>query len=243
MIVLMTDFGESEYVGVMKGVILSVTPSATLVDLTHSISPQCILEGAWVLYQSYRYFPPHSVFLAVVDPGVGTQRDCVVVKTRQYVFIGPDNGLLYPAASSDGIESVYRIHVPSDASPTFHGRDVFARVAAEVVLGRSLTSLGTPKRELDVRLQFHLDGRCGQVVRIDRFGNIITNIPPSEQHSVLLTTERLRVSLPVRRTYSDGPDDEPFVIVGSHGTMEITVKNGRADSRLSLRVGDLLTLE
>ncbi len=239
----MTDFGESEYVGMMKGVIYSINPSVQVVDLTHSISAQCVLEGAWVLYQSYRYFPSNTIFLAVVDPDVGTHRDCVIVKTRDHLFVGPDNGLLFPAADVDGINSVYSIPIDSRASHTFHGRDVFARVVAELSIGRDVATLGRAKNRLDVSLQFYREGRTGQVVRIDRFGNIITNIPPSQSSSVILTTDRIRMTLAVKTTYAEGSTDEPFALVGSHGTMEIAVKNGRADRHLSLRVGDLLTLD
>ena len=109
MIVLLTDFGESEYVGIMKGVIYSIYPEAHVTDLTHSIPSQSIREGAWILLQSYKYFPPGSVFVSVIDPGVGTARDAVIVATKNYILIGPDNGLLFPAASDDGFERVYKI--------------------------------------------------------------------------------------------------------------------------------------
>ena len=105
-VVLLSDFGASEYVGAMKGVILSKNRNVTLIDLTHTISPQTIVEGAWVLLQNYKLFPKETVFLCVIDPGVGGQRDAVVVITEDYFFIGPDNGLLYPAASDDGIKAV-----------------------------------------------------------------------------------------------------------------------------------------
>jgi S-adenosylmethionine hydrolase len=126
MIVLLTDFGESEYTGVMRGVIYSICPDAQVVDLTHSVPAQSIREGAWILLQSYKYFPKGTVFVSVVDPGVGTARDAVVVVTENYIHVGPDNGLLYPAAAEDGIERVYRILIDEGVSKTFHGRDIFA---------------------------------------------------------------------------------------------------------------------
>jgi S-adenosylmethionine hydrolase len=129
-IVLLTDFGESEYAGVMRGVIYSICPDAQIVDLTHLVPSQSIREGAWILLQSYKYFPKGTVFVSVVDPGVGTARDAVVVVTKNYIHIGPDNGLLYPVASDDGIERVYRILIDEGVSKTFHGRDIFAKAAA-----------------------------------------------------------------------------------------------------------------
>ena len=141
-IVLLTDFGNSEYVGVMKGVCLKEANNIPLnfIDLTHQIPPQDVRSGAWVLATSYSYFPPNSIFLCVVDPGVGTERDALVIKTTNYYFIGPDNGLMYPAAISDGIISISRLQISSSASTTFHGRDVFAKAAGKIVANNSISN-------------------------------------------------------------------------------------------------------
>ena len=112
MIVLLTDFGESEYVGVMKGVIYNLVSGATITDLTHSISPQSVCEAAWVLLKSYRFFPKHTIFTCVVDPGVGTTRDAVLVETPDYVFISPDNGLLSPTLDKCGQFKIYSLKIP-----------------------------------------------------------------------------------------------------------------------------------
>lgn len=243
MIVLLTDFGESEYVGVMKGVIYSLCPSEHIVDLTHSIPPQSVREGAWVLLSSYKSFPKGTVFVAVVDPSVGTERDSVLVKTKNYTFIGPDNGLLYPATESDGIESISTIIVEGSASHTFHGRDVFAPAAAYFVRNQSGKVLGGFKTSLGVSLKFNQDKRHGEVVRIDGFGNIITNIPPADKIEYLLVTSDLRWNVQWFSTYSLGPDRGIFLVTGSYGTLEIAAKNADAREEVPLSVGDELSLE
>src|SRR5690606_665442 len=150
-----------------------------IIDLFHEVTPYAVREAAWILLAHRRSFPEGTVFLAVVDPGVGTRRQAVAVGTRAgYYYVGPDNGLLYPAASADGEPRAVALQVPGDASPTFHGRDVFAPAAARLAGGCPLEELGPPV-PLEHRLLFHLRGREGEIVRIDRFGNVITNLPPS----------------------------------------------------------------
>lgn len=239
----MTDFGESEYVGMMKGVILSIAPTTRIVDLTHSIAPQSVREGAWVLLQSYHHFPQGSLFACVVDPGVGTHRDAVLVETKHYKFIGPDNGLLCPAVQSDGVVQIFRLNIDERASSTFHGRDVFAVAAAYLEIQRAEDYLGAKKDSLDVELNFHLDGREGEVVRVDRFGNIITNLPPVDYGQLMLRTDFKTLTLSHHRTYDAGPDEGLFIITGSSNTLEISAKNNRASDHLPLRAGDRLTIE
>src|SRR5690606_10179448 len=176
-IALLTDFGSSEYVGIMKGVLLQTLPGATIVDITHDIAPQDVREGAWVLQGAYRWFPTGTVFLCVVDPGVGTKRQAIAVKSRRYTFVGPDNGLLYAAVSDDGVEEARLIEVSPVASNTFHGRDVFAPAAARFAASGWDAAVGRPPAKIK-EFTFHLQGREGEVVRIDRFGNVITNLPP-----------------------------------------------------------------
>ncbi len=239
----MTDFGDSEYVGVMKGVIYSLCPTAEIVDLTHSIPSQSIIEGAWVLYRSYQYFPKDSIFVGVVDPSVGTTRDSVLVRTKNYTFIGPDNGLLYPAAYDDGIISVSSIVVDSSASRTFHGRDVFARMAAFLIRNQADRMLGGFKPSLSVPLEFKLQDRTGMIVRIDKFGNIITNIPPLRKDDYMLRTNDLRWDISWHPTYDSGPEFGVFLVTGSYGTLEIAAKNSSAAEEISLKVGDCVTIE
>ena len=243
MIVLMTDFAESEYVGVMRGVIYSVSANAQVADLTHSIPAQSVRVGAWVLLNSYKHFPKHSTFVCVVDPGVGTGRDAVIVDTRNYVFVGPDNGLLYPAATEDGIRGVRRIHIPDTASHTFHGRDVFARVGGLLDAGIKGSIRAEAKSGLDVPLFFRLEGREGEVVRIDCFGNIITNIPPLAKQSYALKAGKDKRELGFHRTYEEGPEDDVFLVVGSYGTLEIAARDSAASERMKLEVGERISLE
>lgn len=243
MIVLLTDFGESEYVGVMKGVIHSHCDSVTIIDLTHSITPQSIREAAWILLNSYKYFPKHSVFVCVVDPGVGTSRDVVLVETPEYVFIGPDNGLLYPTATAIRSYKVYSIDISPTASNTFHGRDVFAVIAGKYKSGVKSQDLGKPKKRLTTALAFILEGRTGEIVRVDRFGNIITNIPPEQSKTLEVKYESKNLRLPLVETYAEGPSRGLFLVVGSYGTLEIAAQNQSAFNLLPVTIGQRITIQ
>ncbi len=243
MIVLMTDFGVSEYVGVMRGVIYSIHPEAQIVDLTHSVPSQSIREGAWILLQSYKYFPPGTVFVSVVDPGVGTARDAVVVVTENYVHIGPDNGLLFPAASEDGIEHVYRILTDERMSKTFHGRDIFAKAAAYHEVGTLSVMSTEAKPGLDQALVFFQEGRQGEVVRIDKFGNIITNIPPAAKSNYKISVRNEQRELSFAGTYEYGPENNLFLVTSSYGTLEIAAKNRSATEYISIEIGERIAIE
>lgn len=243
MIVLMTDFGESEYVGMMKGVIATISPSTRIEDLTHSITPQSVREGAWVLLQSYKYFPKETIFVCVIDPGVGTERAAVLVRTQNYVFIGPDNGLLSPATHDDGIVNIAEVSLDEPISATFHGRDIFAKVGAytaENLLDKIKQSM---KDRLDIPLDFHLEDRCGEITHIDHFGNIITNIPPLEKAMYKLTHNDLKRNIGWVRTYDEGMEDDIFLVTGSSETLEISARNKRADSMIKVEIGERLSLE
>src|SRR3989344_9383571 len=174
MIVILTDFGHSEYLGVMKGVIYSIKKNTKIVDLSNFVTHHNIKEGAWILYKNYRYFPKNTIFLCVVDPGVGSKRQCMAVKTRNYFFVGPDNGLMYKSAAEDKIISVVKLPT-NNASMTFHGRDVFAKAAAQLDKGAKIETLGN-KTTIKTKLDFYIKGREGEIVRIDNFGNIITDL-------------------------------------------------------------------
>ncbi len=242
MIVLLTDFGESEYVGVMKGIIRTICTEVPIVDLTHSISPHSIVEGAWVLKSSYKYFPHRTIFVVVVDPGVGTERPAVLVKTKNYHFVGPDNGVLYPAATEDGIEQIFRIKVDEGGSHTFHGRDVFAPAAAYLYAGGVGRLLESYAETLTTPLEFHLEGREGQVVRVDRFGNIVTNLPPMDKTQYVIRYKGTEREMRWHRTYSDASFGELFLVTGSAGTLEVSLREGSAASVLGLTAGDIITI-
>src|SRR3989339_430569 len=185
-ITLLTDFGNQDaYVGIMKGVIAGINPFANIVDICHSISPQDIFSGAYLLYTSYKYFPRKTIHVAVVDPGVGSKRDIICVKTKDYFFLVPDNGILSFIIQDEKPKSIFRItnskyFLPSPSN-TFHGRDVFAPVSAHLSLGVKLRQLGikiNQLKQLDIpKPDYKKTGQLeGQVIYIDRFGNLITNI-------------------------------------------------------------------
>jgi S-adenosylmethionine hydrolase len=185
LIALLTDFGLSDaYVGTMKGVILRICPAARLVDLTHDIQPQNIRQAAYVLLTSYAYFPPETVFLVVVDPGVGTARAPVVVETDHGTYVAPDNGVLSYVLSQVTVLRSVLLHNPeyrlADVSSTFHGRDIFAPAAAHLAAGVPARQFGPPADELvtlpEPRLDIDLPRITGEVQHIDHFGNIITSI-------------------------------------------------------------------
>ncbi len=241
-VTLTTDFGlDDHYVGVMKGVIASIAPQARTVDVTHQVRPYAIEQGAFFLSRSYRWFPPGTVHLAVVDPGVGTSRRALAVFADGHYFVGPDNGLL-PAALGDLSALVFAIDEARwglhPLSATFHGRDLFAPAAAWLARGKSLTQMGEPVKDW-VRSE-PLKGV--RVVSIDRFGNVVTSLRPEELTAgTALVCGGVRVS-GMARTYQEAPAGAPFLIVGSSELVEISVRRGSAAKRLGLSVGDELSV-
>lgn len=235
MIVLLTDFGQSEYVGVMKGVIYRINKDAKIVDLSHNISAQNIIEAAWVLKNNHKYFPEGSTFCCVVDPGVGTGRKALAVKTANYYFVAPDNGLLWETLKEQKIIDIIEIPIPTDASNTFHGRDVFAKAAANIDSGH-FDTLGSKTEEIK-SLELYRKGREGLVVRIDRFGNIITNLPKEDKTAYSLKFGEKSCRMNFYPNYHAAEDNELFLIEGSCNTLEISLKNGNANDRLHLQTG------
>jgi S-adenosylmethionine hydrolase len=240
MIVLLTDFGYGEYVGVMKGVISVVNPEARIIDLCHTICPQCLIEASWVLRSNCNYFPKGSVFCCVVDPGVGTSRKAIAVRTTDYDFVAPDNGLLWETLRNQEALAIRQIAVPAGASRTFHGRDIFARAAAQIALGQ-FDELGELVADIEP-FELHRNGREGIAVRIDRFGNIVTNLPPLERSRYTVTFEKREQSLPFFGTYDEAPADELFLITGSNETLEISLKGGDATTGLNVTPGQKITI-
>ncbi|MEQ1802078.1 MAG: SAM-dependent chlorinase/fluorinase [Gammaproteobacteria bacterium] len=249
-ITLTTDFGlKGPFVGVMKGAILSRLPEAQIVDLTHEIPVHWPIEAGFWLARSYRYFPPGTVHVAVVDPGVGTSRSIIAGERDGHVFLGPDNGLLWPIlgaapASCHRLSEAWRQRQgwPSPSS-TFHGRDIFAPLAAEFAAGRvKVGDIGPAAGELIPSLQEEPEASThevrGTVVAIDNFGNLITNIDGSllagfRKPEVLAGGHRL----PLRRTYGEAQPGEFLSLINSFGVLEIARAEGSAAESLGLGRG------
>ncbi|HUS72896.1 MAG TPA: SAM-dependent chlorinase/fluorinase [Sedimentisphaerales bacterium] len=240
MIVLLTDFGQSEYVGVMKGVIYSIARDAKIVDLCHDISPQSITEASWLLKNNYKYFPEGTTFCCVVDPGVGTERKALAVKTENFFFVAPDNGLLWETLKEKKIIDIRQIPIPADATRTFHGRDVFAKAAANIDLG-NFDGIGEKTKQMQ-RLELYQSQREGIVVRIDRFGNIITNLARQDKDKYAVQIAGNKYVMNYCPNYDTAKDDEVFLLEGSCSTLEISLKNGNANDKLNIKVGAKITI-
>ena len=251
LITLTTDFGQADgYVAAMKGVLLTICPQARLIDVSHEIRPQAIGQAAYVLSTAAPYFPPGTVHVAVVDPGVGSARDLAVIEAEGHVFLAPDNGLLAAVVEAVETATLRRVEprvlerigigVPS---ATFHGRDVFAPLAAEIAAGRLAPDvLGPQVAELIPGwLEDPVVGPsqvAGSVVTIDHFGNLISNI--DAVHLEHLSHPAVRVGgreLPLRRTYSDVRPGEYLALVNSFGVVEVARAERSAAEGLGLERG------
>jgi len=248
-ITLTTDFGLSDpYVAMMKGVILSINPSAVLVDVTHQLGTGSISEAALLIRETFPYFPEGTVHLAVVDPGVGGSRRLIALQAAAHLFVGPDNGLFWPLFRDiDGTMAVHltqcRYFLPS-VTHTFHGREIFAPVAAHLSLGLSLDSLGPAVQDPTKLIlpQPYVQGAFlyGRIIRVDNFGNLITNISARELTGFLETSSpRIEVGkLVIRklnRIYADCEEGQPLALINSSNLMELAVNLGRASEYIGLR--------
>jgi S-adenosylmethionine hydrolase len=238
-ITLLTDFGTADgYVAQMKGVILGLVPHATLVDVTHDIRAQDVEAARLVVERYWRRFPPGSIHIVVVDPGVGSLRAALGVSADGRFLVGPDNGVLSPALIVEGAR-VVALPIPDGASATFHGRDVFSPAAAALAAGTPLEALGAPCPDPIVRRTpqpVALEGDLvrGEILMIDRFGNAITNIPGPPPGHVLWVGA---LGLPLHTTYADVAPGETVALTGSSGLVEIAVREGSAAQRLGLARG------
>ncbi len=248
---LTTDFGPGEYVGAMKGVLLSLDPEATIVDLDNNIRAQDIRHGAYVLMTAAPHFP-FAVHIGVVDPGVGTNRRALVAVCEGALLVGPDNGLLVPAARRLGLKEVREVTnrklLAKEVSSTFHGRDVFAPVAARLMTGTKVKDVG-PVAEDFVDLDFGSpvaipEGYEGTVITTDRFGNIITNLPRAVVEKRWRRGGRIRLNLggyeadlPLVPTYGDVERGEFLATFSSGGFLEIARREGNAAFQLHITPG------
>jgi len=257
MITLTTDFGlKDPYVAEMKAVILGICPNAVIVDITHEIAKFNIRMGAYVLASAVPYFPKGSIHVTVVDPGVGTRRCPIVIQTKQSFFIGPDNGLLVLAAEKQGIMRIHELTNPRFMLPkvsnTFHGRDIFAPAAAHLMNGVKPEEFG-PEIRKAVQPEFAKVTRrngvlVGEVLHVDGFGNIITNINEKEvaqshvKGAINVELAGYKLKLKLGKAYGEAEPQEPLALIGSHGFLEIALNQGNAAEKFETKPGDKIKL-
>jgi S-adenosylmethionine hydrolase len=255
LITLTTDFGYRDpFVGIMKGVIAGINPNARVIDLSHDIPPQDIMAGALTLRHSVPYFPRGTIHVAVIDPSVGSARRPLLIECNGNYFVGPDNGVL--SLALEGQQPQRIIHLSNStyhlqpASATFHGRDIFAPVAAYLSLGIAAVAFGEPV-ETFVRLNLPevsrtARGLVGEILYIDRFGNLFTNICARDLPG--LASEKLAISMDnvairgLVSNYAAVADGEFVALINSWGLLEIAVYKGNAERRATAKVGDKVTL-
>ena len=253
-VALLTDFGlQDVYVGVMKGAIAQINSHLQVIDLTHDIPPQDIIAARFALLNAYRCLPENTVYVAVVDPGVGSDRRSIAIQFPQGFLVGPDNGIFTGILDvSPAIKAVElnnsKYWLTPHPSNTFHGRDIFAPVGAHLASGVALESLGkTISLESLVTLslpplQITATAITGCIQYCDRFGNLITNIPVDLISDRDWKIEISSHNIPRANTYSDVAIAKPLALVGSHGYVEIAVNGGSAQQELQLRVGTTITI-
>lgn len=255
-ITLLTDFGlDDAYAGVMKGVIASIAPRANVVDLCHAVQPYQIGQARFLLRQSWRYFPQGAIHVCVIDPGVGGSRRALCVQAAGHLFIGPDNGLFTDLLHEKGARAREianpKLMLPH-VSQTFHGRDVFAPAAAHLAAGIPPARLGKLVQDA-TRLETGAPVRIGrrfwqgEVAHIDRFGNVITNLDAAGFFALAHKGLELKIGFEALRrranAYAEAPAGELFVIAGSAGTLEVSLKEGSAAKKLGVGIGAPVELE
>jgi S-adenosylmethionine hydrolase len=255
-ITLTTDFGWSEYVAAMKGVILSIHPGVKIIDINHDVRPQNVEEGAYILYSTARYFS-NAVHVGVVDPGVGTDRAGLVIACDKGLFVGPDNGLLLPAARMLGLRRIYRItnkkYLQDEISNTFHGRDIFAPAAAHISKGVELDEIGEAVGDyVDISLIFHEEKNHdieGRIIHVDTFGNLITSISKEvikKYHEFgdildieLESTDGIKPKkLPFLPSYGHSEKGDVLATISSSNFFEIACNQCSAANTLKMDIGD-----
>lgn len=254
LIALLTDFGLNDgYVGIMKGVIANIAPQAQLIDISHQIPPQSVLSGRFCLMNAYPYFPCGTIYLCVIDPGVGSQRRGIAVKLQKGYYVGPDNGLISGILSLD--QAIIAVNLTnsqywrvSNPSYTFHGRDIFASVAAYLAKGVDLKELGEeiPLKSLQTSLIPEIKQTeteiQGFIQYIDHFGNVITNINADHLLKPSWQLQIQQKMIPQGMTYASVKQGELVALVGSHGWLEIAVSGGSAKEKLGVKIGDQIVV-
>ena len=257
-ITLLTDFGTAdEYVGVMKGVMLSICPAVSIVDISHQLEPQDVAQAAYLVPAYYHFFPEGTIHIVIVDPGVGSQRAILAVHFHKHYFITPDNGVLSLLLRDQKSDTIIEVNQSEyflePLSATFHGRDIFAALGAHMACGIKIGALGS-KRQIeeivylnDLTCQVTESGELiGKIVSIDRFGNLISNIDairlrdfcqskPSKQIHITIGSLTIRG---MAKTYADAAQGAPLALIGSRGYLEIALNCANAQQRLKAFKGD-----
>jgi len=259
-IALLTDFGlKDHYVSQMKGVILSINENAKIIDITHEVEKYNVRAGAFILYLAAKFFPKGTIYVAVVDPGVGSERKPLLIDANGDFFIGPDNGLLMLAAKEKGITAVYQLlntkYFRKEVSSTFHGRDIFAPVAAYLSLGIPSKEFGNQINDYEspsfIEAKIEKNKILSEILYIDSFGNIITNASPFHLESINLSLGdwiKLRVKnktckIKFSKSYFNVKKGELLALIGSHGFLELAINSGNAAKNLKAKPGDKIILE
>ncbi len=255
-IVLITDFGEgSPFPGIMKGVIKSISPESEIIDLSQRIRPYQIEEAAFLLMSSYKYFPEGALFVAVVDPGVGGERKIVLVKTKNYFFLAPDNGILSWVLEKEKTEKIIEVknkkYFLKPVSNTFQGRDIFAPVAGWLAKGKQIEHFG-PKIDKIKRIPFpevKKEGKIffGEIIYIDHFGNLVSNFAEEKfagrlKQEFILRTKN-RTFREVSSAYREVKKNEPLLIWDSFGFLEIALSEGNLAQKWRIKPGEKVILE
>jgi S-adenosylmethionine hydrolase len=249
-ITLITDFG-SPYNGIIKGVIKTIAPNVDIIEISSDIPPFDIKSGAFVLYSSYKFFPRGTIHMAIVDPGVGSERKAIAIKTKNYYFIGPDNGILIPAAKEDGIIEIRetKISLPYISS-TFHGRDIFAPTAAFLAKENNFEKIGekiNKFNDLEFFKSINKDFIECEVIFIDRFGNLVLSIKNSDidlsNNRLLLEKNGKEYELKYVNTYANANKGELLILRGSSDFYEISIREGSAKDFLNISVGNKIIIK
>ncbi|NVM54120.1 MAG: SAM-dependent chlorinase/fluorinase [Candidatus Helarchaeota archaeon] len=259
-ITLLTDFGERDpYVGAMKGVILSICPNIRIVDLSHNIQKHNIREGAFYLFSSVKYYPKNTIHLVVIDPGVGSERKSLIIQSDNYFFVGPDNGVLSLAALEDKVQKVIEINNTAyflkPVSNTFHGRDIFAPIAAHLAINQTPTHFGSLSQNwIQIKIpqvSVNNDEIVGEIIHIDRFGNIITNISrnffkkldASRNYIIEININNQNLKIPLCTSYDQVKIGDFLGIFGSTEFLEISKNQKSAADTLDAQIEEKISVK
>jgi len=259
-ITLLTDFGEEDpYVGSMKGVILSISPKARLVDLSHQIKRHDIRQGAFFLFSLVKYYPKGTIHLVVIDPGVGTERKAIIVQSENHFFVGPDNGVISLAAQNDGVRKVIEIensdYYLQPVSETFHGRDIFAPVAAHLAKNKRIEEFGSVLEDwIQLRIPLATINKAeikGEIIHIDRFGNLITNISREifqkvhdlQRSFIEIKINNRELQVPLCSSYNEVKKGDFLGIFGSTDFLEISKNQESAADALNSQNQDKILVK